>query len=891
MIIIHYLLQEHLQQIITASHYPITFSGDIPNILNRWLVKSELATEKGFDHLEPYLSTEAEILLEHEQSFLTGEELERNWRYYISDDKATLYHGNSPQKVFSKDHDQYIYSLCTVFCKEKQDVVVYANGITPIRMWVNGRIVLTNNFNYHIKPYLFGIHFEKGLNTILVEKTLFVKDLALNIDPDNFMIILKPYRFLLNEEQNYFFDKDLLKDLESSYTIIPERAFFKAGETIRFMILPRYFDKPLPESVKVSIANSMGELAATLTIETAKVVSIDVNCNHEGVLCIKATSSDQPEKTGDVYVFYGDFIKTCDQLITAAEKRRDCNQAHIRSIMKLSEIPDINTGCIRNFPQTVQDRLYYSMFEMFFEFERYLHSLDSSAPKAAFEVFKRQAVMVNDSEIDDGFIFYSIHFPTGYDCRKTYPLAISVQYGYGMSVYPIIQQYVQKQHFSQAIVVNICGRGGLNQDYINEVNLFHLLDAIIRDYHIDRERIYITGSCTGTLKSFGLAFRRPDLFAAVIGVNGTVRLELKNPEFELLKNIDNTVCYQLCNIEDNAFNGSRVLITLGHLDKANNWNFTGYSHDDFDEFLNQGKLFREFIAEKRNKYPRRIEYITYEPIYNRSFWLKVEYIEDLSRRARIKAEIRSRKFIDIQLENIKSFSLLIHQEAMGLDGEIEIGVDQLKSRLRLGRFTKVNVTRDVDQLLITTAALPEESFIREYDDLRIDPNLMGIKQLYLKKCTIIQPDDLITKDRVFAKTLVHVLQFPLKERNRNYRYRVLKESGSDGAVLGTSNFIYVFDMENINEMRQQILERCGIRASVSSIQYGNNEYTGGYFGLIKCPNPFNGDFSALIIVFNHRSCQDELVKFFNSFDRNGLFYSDVVIYNHGSYHSFRNHRT
>jgi hypothetical protein len=888
--IIHNLLQEHLQKIITASHYPITFSGDNPNILNRWLVKSELAVENRFDHPEPYLSTDGEILLEHEQAFLPTEELEKNWRYYISDDKATLYHGNSPQKEFSKDHDKYIYALCTVFCKERRNVVIYANGITPIRMWINGQIVLTNNFHYHIKPYLFSFQFEKGLNMVLVEKTLFLKDLALNIDPDNFMIILKPYHFLLNEELNYFFDQDLLKDLENSYTIIPEQAFFTAGQAVRFMVLPRYFNKPVPETVKVSIIDSMGELRAALTAETAKVVTVDADCNHEGVLRITATSPGNPGKNGDVYVFYGDFMKTRDQWMAAAGKRRDCNAALMNTVMKLSEIPDINTGCFRNFPQTIQDRLYYLLFEKIFEFEQYLHSPESPGFKAVFDVFKHHAVMVNGSEIDDGYGFYSIHFPAGYDCRKTYPLAISVQYGYGMSVFPIVQQYVQKQRFSGVIVVNICGRGGLNQDYIHEVNLFHLLETIMQNYNIDRDRVYITGSCTGTLKSFGLAFRRPDLFAAVTGVNGTIRLDLKHPDFELLRNIDNTVCYQLCNIEDNAFNGSRVQITLGHLNKIKNWNFTGYSHDDFDEFLNQGKLLREIMAEKRDKYPGQIEYVTYDPIYNRSFWLTVEYIKDLSQKARIKAEIRSRRFIDIQLENIKSFSLLIHREAMGLDGEIEIGVDHLKSQLQLDRFTKVTVIRNASQLLTTATVLTEERFIREYDDLRIDRRFMGIKQLYITKCKIIQPDDLIIKDRVFAKTLIHVLQFPLKERNRNYQYGVLKESEINDAVLSESNFIYGIDTGNTNEIQRQILARCGISASASGISYDNAEYRGEYFGLVKCENPFNDAFSALIIVFNNHSCRDELVKFFNSFDRNGLFYSDVVIFHRGSYHSFRKNK-
>lgn len=888
MFIINPSLLEYLNRIITTNFYPGTFSGDVPNILNRWLVKSELAAGSAFDHLEPYLSeTGARILNRKEASSLAEEALERNWRYYISNDQTTLYQASSPQELFAKNQDKYIYALSSVFCRQTQQVVVYANAITPIRIWINGQLVLTNSFNYHIKPYLFIFNFEKGINTILVEKTLFLKDLALSISPDYFMVIIKPVRFLLDQEFNDLFDPEILEDLANSLTIIPEKAFVSSGQEIKFIVLPKSLPEKEPEDIKVRITGGAGEIVTTLVVKSGVVASVAVNIDISGVLHLEATSLGRPEKVGDVFLFYGDLLEKLARLIAAARKRRDCNEALIDTLVTLTEIVDMNTGCIRKIPQTVQDRLYYPMFEKFQEFESYLHHPDSPTPKTHFEVFRDRVFVVKNSEIDNGFILYSIYLPADYDGCKQYPLVISVQYGYGMSVYPLTQRYVQKRHFREAVVVNICGRGDLSCDYINETEMFHLFDQVIRKLNIDRDRIYIIGSCIGVLKSYGMALRRPDLFAAVAGLNGTIRLDLNNPDYDILSNLNNTMIYQLCNIEDNVFNGARVVDTISRLPKVKTWNITDYAHDDFDEFLNQGKLMREIVTEKRIKYPKQIEYTTCDPIYNRSFWVRVDFIQSLTEKAVIKAEIKSRRFIEVLITNISGFSMLLDTEAMELDTEIEISINGRKHVLQLTGYSKVTISFNPDNSIAEPIALSAESFALEYDEIRIPENLMGIKQIYLKKCRIVQADYFKDYPRAFAKKLFYLLQFPLKERNRNYKYELCLESEMSLAALSDSNFIYVIDTRKISATQQQILDRIGLNVEASHLYYDNFQYDTEYFALLKIPNPWNTNFYALILIFNNDSTEDELLGFLNSFDTNGLFYSDTVIYHHGNYHSFR----
>ena len=881
-------LLEYINRIVTTNFHPVTFSGDVPNVLNRWLVKSQLAEEFAFEHLEPYLEENSgRILHLRELATLEAEYLERNWRLYISTDQSKFYQSCSPQELFAKDQDKLIYALCNVFCRQAKRVVIYANSITPIRIWINGELVLANNFHFHIKPYLFIFDFNKGLNTILVEKTLFQKDLALGISPDHFMMIIKPIHFLLDQDVNGLFDPEILEDLSQSLTVIPERAFVPAGQEIRFIVLPKILPDKEPAGIKVRISGCDGETITSLNVKAGEAASVIINSDISGVLRLEATRPGQPEKYGDVYLCYGDIEKKRDYLIAEARKRKDCNEALIDILVALSEIADMDTGCIRNFPQTVQDRLYYPVFKAFLEFESYLQTPDGSAPKTHFEVFRDQAFFVKNSEIDDGYILYSIHLPVDYDRNKRHPLLISMQYGYGMSVYPLTQRYVQKRHFREAIVLNICGRGHVNRDFINETELFQLFSQVIQNFNIDRDRVYIIGSCTGVYKAFGMALRRPDLFAAAAGVNGAIRLDPDNPDYKFIHNLNNTMIYQLCNLEDELFNGARSLDTISRLSRVKVCDFVNYTHDDFDEFLNQGKLMRELLLEKRVKYPRRVEFTMYEPIYNRSFWVRVDFIHILTEKADINAEIKTPGFIEVRTTNIDSFSLLLDCDAMGLEHEIEIDVNGRKLIMQLTKFSKVTVSIKPDDYTVQITALSVESFMLEYDEIRIPEELMGLKAIYLHKCRIVRPEYFKLSPRAFTRKLFYVLQSPLKERVRNYKYELFWESELNPQVFSGGNLIYVVDTRQDAPFQGEIMERFGLRAEAACLYYGGQVYDAEYFGLLKYPNPWNPDFQMLIVIYNHDSVEDELLRFLNSMDTNGLFYSDAVIYHRGEYHSFR----
>lgn len=860
-------------------------------MLNRWLIKSEPFREMDKSGIEPFLGMEGGLLLEHELAFTPQEELERNWRYFISENKEQLYQTNTPENAFSKDKDKYIYCLCSVYCKKEQDVFLYATTYSPMRVWINGQLVFKSSLGYNLtrEPHFTSLRLNEGINIVLVERSFLVSHIqAFN----SFFVSLVPYRYVLSDESEcIFFDKNLFKRMQKNFAIIPERVFNPAESDVSLIVLPRYFKGNEKEKIKLSVVDSKGEEVKTLAAYTSEPVFLGLGEDVRGMLYITAESMDNPARNAEIYVFRGDFRKDMDKLLEKAAGRQDACPCVTGAIKRLADVPDETYVYVAGSTGVMNEEVYSYLLEKLYNFESYMNTPDGPEIKDAEHVFGKSMVFFRDSEIDDGFTAYNIYLPDNYDPEKTYPLALDTHFGYGMSRYPMMIQYhIRKHYFSDVIIASTCGRGGFNKDYINEAEIFTVINDIMGRYKIDRDRIYAMCSCTGSLRALSMATRKPDLFAAVVSITATARLDLKNPEYEWLKNIDNLAVYSICNLEDHIFNGARVLNTLRYIKNVRSWSIHGFSHVEFDHLSNTALLLEEVIKERKEKYPKHLQFTTYEPIYNKSYWLKVEYIEDLSRKSVVKAGIKSSSLMEIETENVGVLGILAGLDEMGLCRDIRIRVDNQEESLCLTEYSYITVTLKEGGMLCETVSLSRGEFFKKYNSISLNEEYMGIKELYFSKCSIIRPELCKGYSKVFIKGLDFVLRNPLKERNRNYKYNLINKEEADGKALGSGNFIYAADTRSQNDFLGRMLDYTGIKADEAGITIEEAGYTGDYFALVKCKNPFNHERQALLILINNECLEKELLGFLNSFDTNSLFYSDAVVYNNGCYTSFRKYK-
>jgi predicted peptidase len=131
------------------------------------------------------------------------------------------------------------------------------------------------------------------------------------------------------------------------------------------------------------------------------------------------------------------------------------------------------------------------------------------------EVFKRA---------DGSVLRYTISIPRGYDKDQPRPLVLALHYAGEVTPYygkGLLNQLVEPglRHLGAILVAPDCpSRGWDNPE--SEKQVMALIEHILENYSIDRERILVTGYSMGGRGTWYMASRYPDLFTAAIPMAG-----------------------------------------------------------------------------------------------------------------------------------------------------------------------------------------------------------------------------------------------------------------------------------------------------------------------------------------------------------------------------------
>jgi len=125
------------------------------------------------------------------------------------------------------------------------------------------------------------------------------------------------------------------------------------------------------------------------------------------------------------------------------------------------------------------------------------------------------------SEVDGSRQPYRLYLPEPFDPDVAHPVAFFA-HGYGGTA---SARFIDADRsFANAngwIMVHLDGRGNTRYDGVGEKDFFEVLDALRRTkFNIDENRLYWHGLSMGATGAFRMGFRYPDIFAAVVGVDG-----------------------------------------------------------------------------------------------------------------------------------------------------------------------------------------------------------------------------------------------------------------------------------------------------------------------------------------------------------------------------------
>ncbi|TXK77432.1 hypothetical protein [Paenibacillus sp. N3.4] len=874
-------LQAYLEKLVSNSHCPITFAGDIPNALSRWLVRSAFTNDVKQMGMEPYLDTEARLLYFNELVILPREEIEANWRQYTAEMVNRYQEVNTPKNLFTIEPDKYMYGLNTVYCQKEQDILV--NVITyfptPIRMWINGQLVVTGNHDYLIKDYFFLYRFREGSNTVLFECPL---ALRVPLNTQEIIVKLNPVDCLADNGKE-FVDEELLVAYKQSYSLFPERVFYMSNEELQLIVLPQYMDRQTgTEIVHVRIFNAAGDLLQAKELAASSVATFPWQDNFNGLLRIRAEGAGDTAKVGEAYVYFGEFQSSIDQMIQQVEKRLDCDHSVITTIKEMVALPN----AFKALNQYVPNVCYLTLFQVLEKFIRYASTSEKQVKQTYRDVFGSSFTVYEPQPNGDRLVAYTVHIPDDYNPEASYPLVVYFHDALARA-YPVDLPWVKRSTISDAIIISIVGIGRLN--YVDDVNVIRMIKRLTETYNVNRNRVYLIGHCTGGSKTLRMAMQVPDTFAGIASVIGDLRLNINKPEYALIDNMSNMTVLGLTSTEHWFFNSTRIMHFLKRLPKSTTRIVHGFMHNEFNAILNSKKLLHKLIAEQRDPYPEELKLSALEPGYNKTYWLKVEAIDNLEEASQIWARKMAPNRIEIEMNNIECFSLLINREKMILADMIEIAVNGAVQRVGLAPFCKFWVNWQMDKYSIEAVPMNEQEFEREYHAIDVDEEKLGIKQIYLSACTIVKPEGSNPSKLSLVSKLAYLLQNPIKDRYIYYKYEAINEQDLDWEQESPSlaNHVFIIDTRSKSEKQEKLLATLDMNMDEERLIYRGQMFVGTYFTFIKCRHPYYNERLLLIVAFNDDQVETEIITWMNAFETNPLFYNDAVVFHDGRYHGFR----
>jgi hypothetical protein len=238
------------------------------------------------------------------------------------------------------------------------------------------------------------------------------------------------------------------------------------------------------------------------------------------------------------------------------------------------------------------------------------------------------------------------------------------------------------------------------------------LEQVASDYAIDRDRLYLFGSCAGGREALSLAAKYPDRFAAVGTMSPTSRYRPYAPETPTdafgdaayrqktplvrMENLKHVPVYAFHG-DQNTHNPLSESIQLKEAAERAGVDFKldvvpGATHLRFP-VEPRSLIFRWFTGRRRVVNPDRVVFATSNLRYHRAYWLEIERIADAGSEAHIEARFQDGEVV-VQARNVAAYRLLT--------GPLREKTDRLTVRTN-GTVSFVGSTAERSEIRVTLA--------------------------------------------------------------------------------------------------------------------------------------------------------------------------------------------
>ncbi|NMA42434.1 MAG: prolyl oligopeptidase family serine peptidase [Oligosphaeraceae bacterium] len=284
------------------------------------------------------------------------------------------------------------------------------------------------------------------------------------------------------------------------------------------------------------------------------------------------------------------------------------------------------------------------------------------------------------SEIDQSFQTYSISLPAAYDPDVKWPLLVSM-HGHGW--YAPFQGHPAPS-YRGVFCLSPQGRGATDYKDIGELDVLQAIAEVQKDFNIDPNRIYLSGSSMGGTGSFHLGVHYADRFAAIFPIVGNAdnraweqrwgwnnHFPGRNTELRgflqeshnaraYAKNLFNLPAYVVAGSADTVVPPEHSRFVVQELRQAG-YNveyreYPGVGHGGFPaEALSAGMAWT--CSWQRNPFPDKIFWRCAQLKHGKAYWMRMEQFSRPLEFAQFEAEFVKKNRIKIKTQNLSCFSL------------------------------------------------------------------------------------------------------------------------------------------------------------------------------------------------------------------------------------------
>lgn len=276
-----------------------------------------------------------------------------------------------------------------------------------------------------------------------------------------------------------------------------------------------------------------------------------------------------------------------------------------------------------------------------------------------------------------------MHVPARYDPAKSHQLFLYYKSGGGIHFdkgkaagghrpTPELANRFDTFHAWSSLNIQVKGRLGL------QIELQEFPAALAREFSVSPDRVFLTGYSDGGFSALWLATHYPHLVAGI--APSVANWQYSNIEEGNLLNVPYLVV-------DGWGDGGYVEMNFLRFASLANMGCPvsaifgqhGHTYAPFEEEAIFGHILKWASDKRRDSWPRRVRYATWNLAWNRAYWVSIDRMVDPRLVARIDAEARDANRIEVTTRNVAAYVLQLGEKLVDPAKKVTVVTDGKES--------------------------------------------------------------------------------------------------------------------------------------------------------------------------------------------------------------------